>query len=306
MNLVVLSLDAGDLEAGFAGEYNPLFSSRADETVKVFSQESSRHWDYNLFETEDTEYTRGKEYILFKQMCEIFQKMFCKLCIPPNGCKLLLVLRESCPLWLNCMLHECLLGRFRVHSIGCIPASLASCVGAGAREGLVIQFNWHSIDVVPVYDYRIIHNYLKSTTRGSGSDLAACVKASGDDSLTSGIFQERLFPQEEAKNFDADEQPLGSLLQTITGRLPIDLREPLSKNLIIMGRITNDQEIKNVLTKQLGPCNIVSTMGPWSGASLYLATHASEIKFLKRDYYLKNGVKDWVEHIYDSKASKFS
>lgn len=58
-----------------------------------------------------------------------------------------------------------LLKRMHARSVVLVPTAVMCCIGAGVMDGLVVDFGWNHVNVVPVYDGRVLSNYASYTDR---------------------------------------------------------------------------------------------------------------------------------------------
>ncbi|QOU18224.1 hypothetical protein BRETT_005286 [Brettanomyces bruxellensis] len=58
-----------------------------------------------------------------------------------------------------------LLKKMHARSVVLVPTAVMCCIGAGVMDGLVVDFGWNHVNVVPVYDGRVLSNYASYTDR---------------------------------------------------------------------------------------------------------------------------------------------
>ncbi|ODV94302.1 hypothetical protein PACTADRAFT_19973, partial [Pachysolen tannophilus NRRL Y-2460] len=97
--------------------------------------------------------------------------------------------------------------------------------------------------------------------------------------LRCDLVKKLLFPPQDLwPNLDSNEKSIIDLIiNKILINLPIDLRTKLFGNIIITGGLSHIPGIKSYIAKQLQqlttiPIELVHSLGPWSGASLYGST----------------------------------
>ncbi|CEP23163.1 unnamed protein product [Cyberlindnera jadinii] len=235
------------------------------------------------------------------------------LLVDPKRCKVLMLEPVMLPLPLKRALTRVILFHMHAQSIRFLPASVMSVLASGATSGLVIDLGWNVTTVTPVFDLRQLYIYSKQTLRASrrihndirkklanlGLDttfefveqfLIECCycgignHGTGDFTFNNSTIpqelryqsiEEILFPDEQDGTDDDDSQTLCSLVEQVIKEVDIDLRTPLSSNIIIVGGLSNIPGIKtriiyeiNKRTKASG----IKSLGPWQGASLYCTT----------------------------------
>ncbi|CDK24461.1 unnamed protein product [Kuraishia capsulata CBS 1993] len=198
-----------------------------------------------------------------------------------------------------------LLNHLHVQSVTSLPSSILTCLGAGVKSGVVIDFGWEYVTVVPVYDLRVIQDLGISSGRsakGLHYEILSSIlqgKHLTREILTSmschQVFQmvedivinrtssamegphiddlidRYLFPARNTwKSLDSNEMSVVQLVENMIGLLPFDLKKPLQQNVIITGGLSQVPGLKKKIIEQLGlDYKEVFSLGSWSGGSIY-------------------------------------
>ncbi|SCU90375.1 LADA_0F03620g1_1 [Lachancea dasiensis] len=177
-----------------------------------------------------------------------------------------------------------------VRSVTFIPDVLTSLVAGGVRDGLVIDIGWEHSIVAPIYDFRILDYHLQVSVKG-GANLTNEIKrvCSADTDIIEllnslwnhnshdentekvrMLIDHEFIGQRDATKFDLDDFPIVSMVWKVFENLALDVRKKLRSNVVITGLPSECVGLRVRLREALSPdFDIVHTLGPWAGGSLY-------------------------------------
>ncbi|CDO95865.1 unnamed protein product [Kluyveromyces dobzhanskii CBS 2104] len=186
------------------------------------------------------------------------------------------------PMWLSMVrkqrLCKVLFGRLKVNSICFVPNCLNAFIAGGIMNGLYIEVNPKNTEVIAIFDGRILDPYCKSSKLGS-ADIDEFYKTEEDV-------------------YDDDELPLTILLNNVLAKLPIDVRKRISNQVML---VSEDRQVMNYILAQK---NVVDTMGPWVGASIYtwnnlLKGRPDHLEVTQSDFNDTGRIPDWHSHKFE-------
>ncbi|GAV28813.1 hypothetical protein PMKS-002289 [Pichia membranifaciens] len=151
------------------------------DTVKN-DQECFRH----LFYLDTLIY---EDFDLFSQSLKIhlrklLSKIFYKCGISTINSKLLLVQNSIFPTVYNKILTDILIKELLMRAVVILPTPLMVAIGSGSSFALVIDIGWSLTTIVPVFDYRVLDNFLTFTNRAGSRlhyELLSALKEEGID-----------------------------------------------------------------------------------------------------------------------------
>lgn len=117
---------------------------------------------YNDFEL----FARNLKFHLRKVLVKVFYK--CGL--STINSKLLLIQNLNFPTIYNKIITDILVNELLMRAVVILPAPLMASIGSGSSFSLVVDIGWSLTTIVPVFDYRVLNNYLNFTSR-AGSRL---------------------------------------------------------------------------------------------------------------------------------------
>lgn len=167
-----------------------------------------------------------------------------------------------------------LLKKLECLSITFLPNAIASCIASAVTGGIVVDIGWNHTTCTPISDLRIIDNCILSSKKakrwfkvnvGNGrlitEMLASFVGGSDHTSM----------------EYECDELPMVCLINKVVESLDLDLRKPLSRNIILCGYLNDDGNLRaKLLAASPGKVQIIESVDSWRGGSTY-ATFLSEI-----------------------------
>ena len=233
-----------------------------------------------------------EDFDLFSQSLKIhlrklLTKIFYKCGISTINSKLLLVQNSNFPTVYNKILTDILIKEFLMRAVVILPTPLMVAIGSGSSFALVIDIGWSLTTVVPVFDYRVLDNFLTFTNRAGSRlhyELLSALREEGFDagsvsfrelenaislldSITSNsddeliacggflvrkknfteAIQRLYFSYDPSVQYEDDETPILKLVTDLIYRLPIDLRKSISSRVIITGGISNLKGFRQTL-----------------------------------------------------------
>lgn len=266
MNAVILEISDICIKTGFAGNSSP---ANVTWLKKEFLSSAV------LTSAESLERTRTALRAIIRQVFR--EKLLLNfksqriICVDPN---------YEFPI--RHMLIRLFLRDLRASSITFLPVSICTTIGAGVREGIIIEIGWHSISVIAIGDLREMEQL--QTIRGVKWMLQSCSKAevSNIDSLVCPIVASFLDYKgaflDEDKHNDIEEKSVLQLISLLLKSLDHATRALLIQNIIFNSSIAEvPSEIKNAVTAALqseGYAKIspTSSLGSWRGCSLYMSS----------------------------------
>ncbi|BAP70182.1 actin superfamily [Kluyveromyces marxianus] len=191
------------------------------------------------------------------------------------------------PLWLSMKrklrISKVLFNRLRVNSITFLPNCLGVFIGAGIKNGLYIEVDAQHTELMPVFEGRLLDLFSQSSKVGY-DDMSSLQKDLSNVTLE-----------------DTDELSLPMLVSTLRKKLPIDLRNAVLKQLVVVSR---NNVVLSYLKEQNKDTSVVESLGSWIGTSIY--TWCNLMKGLpddlevKRIYFEQHGkIPDWSLHKFE-------
>lgn len=130
-----------------------------------------------------------EDFDLFSQSLKIhlrklLSKIFYKCGISTINSKLLLVQNSIFPTVYNKILTDILIKELLMRAVVILPTPLMVAIGSGSSFALVIDIGWSLTTIVPVFDYRVLDNFLTFTNRAGSRlhyELLSALKEEGID-----------------------------------------------------------------------------------------------------------------------------
>lgn len=236
--------------------------------------------------------------IFYRILCEVIEN---KLGIDPRYTTIILVKNDLLPKSINKILNDLLIMDFKVNSVTFLQESICNCIASGIKTAVVIDIGWEMTIITPIFDLRVLQSLIKTTKRASSAvhykiietllkqstekgkhlstefnSIEDFIKKRGIGNLkVDEIVEELIIPvKTDLHDDDIDEKPIVELVSKLIHELPIDLRAPLSNNIIITGGLANYPGLKLKLIKKINSVcksqgNLLNTLGSWTGASIY-------------------------------------
>ncbi len=158
----------------------------------TLEEQTDLEWFRYLFYPDILVYERlgkevgGLQYALEGHLTRLFSDIFKRIKADYVNAKIYLLadlFANDC--YLKAILYI-LLKVMHARSVILIPTPLMCCIGAGTMDGLIVDFGWNHVTVVPVYDGRVLSNYALYTDRAGKmvhyhllAELGSKVKTSG-------------------------------------------------------------------------------------------------------------------------------
>lgn len=167
---------------------------------------------------------------------------------------------------------DVLLKRLECLSITFLPNAIASCIAGTVTDGLVVDIGWNHTTCTPIYDLRIIDNCIMSSKKAERwfrENLEIGLLAT--EMLTSfvGVSNSSL-------EYECDELPMTCLIQKTVESLDLDMRKPLSRNIILCGYLNDDRNLRaKLLAASPVGVQVIENVDSWRGGSIY-STYLSE------------------------------
>lgn len=246
-----------------------------------------RHLFYpDLLIFEDADIFLSNLKIHLKKM---FLKIFFKCGISTINAKLLLLQNINFPTVYTKLISNILINELFMRAVVILPSPLMISIGSGSSMGLIIDIGWSKTSITPIFDHRVLTNYIRFTTNAGSklhykllekiNDAGLNISSisfrdlenliinlerlnNNDDSLINcgpylikvqllqEVINEIFFAPES--DCDVDELPICQLIADLISKdLPIDLRSQLSSRIIFNGGITNIQGFKSLMISKI-------------------------------------------------------
>ena len=142
-----------------------------ENTVLTIEEQTDLVWFRYLFYPDILIYeNRGKnvggfQYALEGHLIHLFNDIFKKTKADYVNAKIYMLTDQFAnDSYMKTVLYI-LLKKMHARSVVLVPTAVMCCIGAGVMDGLVVDFGWNHVNVVPVYDGRVLSNYASYTDR---------------------------------------------------------------------------------------------------------------------------------------------
>ncbi|GME89558.1 unnamed protein product [[Candida] boidinii] len=236
--------------------------------------------------------------ILYRIIYEVIEN---QLGIEPRYTKIILVKNDLFPTNINKILNDLLIMDFKVNSVTFLQESICNCIASGIKTAIVIDIGWEMTVITPIFDLRVLQSFIKTTKRASSdvhykiienlqqqnngentnlstefNNIENLIKKRGTGNIkVDEIVEEVIVPKKsDIYDDDIDEKTIVELVSKLIQELPIDLRAPLSNNIITTGGLAKYPGLKLKLIHKINSVcklkgNLLNTLGSWTGASIY-------------------------------------
>lgn len=303
-NAVIIEVQDRYVKAGLSGSSKPLVCLDVnDRRVDGMSPDLYPYFLFGNLDSREIQLEKLLRYIFNNQLLTDAKQQRVMI-IPP----------ANCPIYYKQLISRVLFNRFQVNSIIFQPAPPLALLAAGTRNGLVIDFGWDELSVIPVYDLREMIPQTKSTTRGSRKiheKLTELISATSeltpsfshidqmlcktsntdyrDDENILSVINDVLFHKSEDTHDDDSELNIVDLVFKVVSQLDMTTRGEVLSNIVFTGIYTNVKGLKTEIVKRIRQVDSISrgvnTLGYWQGASIYLSSiewslvHDDRLKF---------------------------
>jgi actin, other eukaryote len=223
----------------------------------------------------------------FDKMCEIWDIIiYEKLKIDPKHTKIMISLANSSDTTYYNKIRHIMTHKYMFNHVQLYNQQLLSLYSVGKNTGLVVDIGHEITRIVPIYDSCVIeYGIIYSNLTGKLIDeylkyISVCdtnfnkIKKNIIKSNNSSMLYEVLF---NPSLIHHDTQNLTEIVLKSINMCPIDLRIPISKNIILVGGTSSIPGLCKELKKNIGLRHDVKIFGPknrniasWIGGSVLM------------------------------------